>query len=463
MSEHLLFAQLENAGLIKNGKPQAKALLGLSLDTIVRLSHESIDLAPMPAPGSADNILAHAATIGLSGGRGPCWELSCRARRADALAQFAGLYSERVYTQNFLSDWAAHEGAMYDSVEEARVRFCEDIVLLLRWRPLINAGLIVPVTPPTEYCPHCFALQFFAHGHQRRFVRARKNLSLRMRREVQFAILREFDGITLEARGPKALLEHGYCNVWLRRLPEALAKNRNIVSRLQKGRVALSTSAVIRARLDDMLAGAALESVSFEMAIAQLAGAQYLADRELQVELLGSIAGTDDLTRQNELVQRTLTAMVPFVADIRAADLVRLRRDEADAFELFRSDFGRIVRDWAASGKAMSPREARQIYLDVIKPRLAKVELRIRAAGQRLNRGMGWDVLSLGAMLSFGLYRGFQSSGLLEAARVLGVTAAARGVAAAVTNRRLAEREASTDSMYFLWKVRQRAKGRGKH
>lgn len=88
----------------------------------------------------------------MGGGRQPCSAFECRSAKLRELANYAASYADRVYIENVIGTAVSVE-----SVDEARFSFCEDLSLLAQIRPLVEAGKIIPVTPPQEYCAHCLA------------------------------------------------------------------------------------------------------------------------------------------------------------------------------------------------------------------------------------------------------------------------------------------------------------------
>ena len=146
-----LFELLENAGLISGSGIDQRRARRLSAGQLSDIGAQAAVLTR--AEGLTDEVgnMTHSATLSLGGGTEPCASVSCRLRHVDQLAQFAAFYSDRVYIHNFLSnhEHPPHSGYL-PSLEERRHTLLDDLEVLSHLRPLIEAGLIVPVTSTFE-------------------------------------------------------------------------------------------------------------------------------------------------------------------------------------------------------------------------------------------------------------------------------------------------------------------------
>src|SRR6185295_13316957 len=90
----------------------------------------------------------------------------CRLKQARELAQFAALYSDRVFLNNHFGTLGRY---LNNSIDEARFEFHDDLEVMLLFRPLIEAGLIVPITPSTTHCYHCLGRKALNGGERKQF------------------------------------------------------------------------------------------------------------------------------------------------------------------------------------------------------------------------------------------------------------------------------------------------------
>jgi hypothetical protein len=81
----------------------------------------------------------------------------------------------------------------------------------------------------------------------------------------------------------------------------------------------------------------------------------------------------------------------------------------AEAIDEYRSNYGHF-------GEA----DARALYSDVLQPRIAELDLKVRKARRSLIKGSMRDVLAWTGAIAFGIYAGFVPEGLAAAATALG-------------------------------------------
>ncbi|SRR6266478_6321646 len=114
------------------------------VDHIYKRQSERVSSRKIPPP-SAFSFHAGASIRGASG----CSELGCRLQKLDFLARYSALYANEL---TFPLAMPNPKGA-YDD-EEVRCRLELDLVSLLFLRPLVTAGLIIPVVMRTWHCVH---------------------------------------------------------------------------------------------------------------------------------------------------------------------------------------------------------------------------------------------------------------------------------------------------------------------
>jgi len=94
-----------------------------------------------------------------------------------------------------------HEGTL-------RYIFANDLVVLQHIRPLIEAEIIVPVTP-LQCCPQCFTQNVLHHDSDKRFANAIMKLANRYAKELTYTISKDTNGLcTMVMKGPDDLVEH---------------------------------------------------------------------------------------------------------------------------------------------------------------------------------------------------------------------------------------------------------------
>jgi hypothetical protein len=204
---HLL-ALFENAGLLDGQRLDEQRIMKLSASRLDDLGEQAALVTGVALP-PAVGVFAHSASLALGGGAERCCSVQCRSERLTQLAQFAALYSDRVYIHNFVSGHqrAPHHGER-DSVDERRRWLLEDLSVLRHAVPLIERGLLIPITPLESVCNDCIAVGAFGTGADERFRRERSRLVNQFLNEVSVALVYDDPEWILEAEGPPDLLEH---------------------------------------------------------------------------------------------------------------------------------------------------------------------------------------------------------------------------------------------------------------
>lgn len=464
---HILFEQLENAGYLKDGDIVLDRVRAASWSEIVELATESAEITSAGEVERDTSAFSHSASLSLGGGRAPCVDIGCRSARVKELSQFAALYSDRVYIHNFLSDIASHaetenvEGALLD---RRRASFYNDLQTLLNFRPLIEAGRVVPVTAPYNWCPHCFRARLhaspgFSAETERGLASAGHYLRTRFLSETKITLERAGQLYFADIRGPSDLLEHGFRSIEYFELPEEFRQMPEILSLLARGRKApLSRKQAEKSRLHEEETALILENVMFELAVSQIFGTSFLTERPIHVEILRTLSSDSKQERRNEIIRKHLTTLVPFIDGADPAELLRLREQEDDSFILFRQALNRAVDEASRESSDFNERHARELYGDVLEPSLARLDVKMKSAQRALVGSSRRKISAWVGAISFGLFSGFVPSTFAAAAKVLGLTKVAADLGESALNARRSDTAIRSEDFYFLWRVRKMAR-----
>ncbi len=391
-------------------------------------------------------------SVSLAGGRQPCAGYECRSKKLFELANYAALYADRIYIDNFLglppfSDDAAEVEAQY--------RFESDLKLMLMIRPLLQDGRIVPVTVKRDYCVHCLAKNAVGTKTKAKIDRAYRWLISRFQHETSVSLHYddEEDVPFAEISGPDELIEHGGACLALYD-PRLMPAAAELLAASTLSHVPVSGAGRKKLQMDAFLADEVLESIAFELNIAARLKATFVTDRSIHIQLLERISGDRELLRRNHILQRHLTSIVPFVNDVALDDLLRLRRNEADAFEAFRSSLNASVETYLRHRGKFSEEDAISLHADVIAPQLARLNQKVSVARRKITKAGTTKAAAWTGAIAFGWYSGFVPSELVAAANALGLTQVAANILETFGGRTSAEEEIRAEDMYFLWRVR---------
>ena len=103
-------------------------------------------------------------------------------------------------------------------------------------------------------------------------------------------------------------------------------------------------------------------------------------------------------------------------------------------------------------------KEAREIYSDVVEPRLAALEKRVKIAKRDLVKKGIRSIVAVAGVISFGLYTGFIPAEFAELIKAVGLTKIAIDLVEKTVPVGEAVSTVKNDDLYLLWRARKLAK-----
>jgi hypothetical protein len=198
------------------------------------------------------------------------------------------------------------------------------------------------------------------------------------------------------------------------------------------------------------------DDVLFELALAYALGTSFLADRNLQLEILDRLNGRKRVAERNALLYKYLTTIVPFAPDVPIGALFKLRQRESEAFLVFRDSLTKAV-DTVSSERTFDKHDAQELYSDVVLPSLSQLDVRVKSAQKDLIKGTGTKALAWSAALGIGILSGIVPKSIESAVQAMGVAKIMADLAEGGLKSHQRPEAIRQDKMYFLWKVRQHA------
>lgn len=451
---HILFELLENAGFVKGGAINRDLIARSKRTELIDVAIQSAELCPASSVANNGSTFSHTASLSLSGGRSPCASIDCRQSKVKELAQFAAFYSDRVITNNGL--FTAIGRIEKGDSDVAKQTFHDELELLLTLRPLIECGLITPITPDTNKCFHCLGKSALPLGEVAKFDNAFRRLTRKFTNEARVSLQwKKSLPVRIEIQGQDTLVEHGIAYRSIGSIGRLTRKCPKLAAKLKKdGHVILSKTQRKEFGIDAQFAHEFFDDIGFEMAVSQCLKTSVVTSRPMDIEILNDVAPCADLSRRNALIQKHMTCLVPFLGGISTKEMLKLREAEADAFIVFRQAFGKAVDEFIKDKAGrFSEKEAASVYQQVIEPELARLNQKVKTAQTSIFKKSRAGALGWAAAISAGFYFGFVESSLIAAARALGLTKVAADLASGLIATS-GEDSIRDENMYFLWKVR---------
>lgn len=458
METHIT-ALFENSGFIEDGKPLWKRIRKAKLTKISDLCEQSCDISSYSTLQPRPSLFSHTASAALGGDRHPCTSLGCRLERVKQLVQFAALYSDKVYIRNFFQGYADISETK-KTREQILMEFTEDLLIFSALLPLIEAGRIQLVTFQ-DICPHCLSLEALEQNAKTEYDKAITDLRKRYLKEVSYSIFYREGVLGLCGQGHEDLIPHGEITVIFPDLTLLPPKAQSLILKTKTtGEVKLTTAQAKKIQAAEYFSDPVIRSVAFELGGTHFLKTSYLSDSDFELSFIRSLTKDPIVRRQTALMTKYLTCIVPFIDSVDTSALIRLRDSEQEAFSLFRAALTQAIEEYKSQGKAFTERDAQAVYADIIQPRLATLDAKIRSAKRSYRKGGVRKVLGWIGAISIGLYTGIFTSDPLAGAAGFGAAKAGAKLLESIMAKSDVEETIKQDDMYFLWKVRELAEAR---
>lgn len=222
--------------------------------------------------------------------------------------------------------------------------------------------------------------------------------------------------------------------------------------------IPLSHNMVRKLEFDKYLANEVMSNIIFELATSLCLGTTFLTERDLDIQLLKQLSTDPAIEQRNQLLQKYLTCIVPFIDSVSPVDLIKLRQKEGESFILFQNALTKALEEYREKNTEITVRHAKAIYGDIIQPQLSRLDAKVNSAKRKLIKQTFAEVEGWAAAISIGLYAGLLPSGMAAAATALGLTKVFAELTQKVLANREYEEEIRQDQMYFLWKVKELSK-----
>lgn len=394
--------------------------------------------------GSAENAALESFTFVASSsvmGQGGCSEAGCRSGRAELLARYAALYTDKVVVPVELVDPHRSERPKTPAAEfELRNWTLGTVLCLHAMRPVIDAGLVAIVPPELHFCRDCAA---HALRKIRRVSRAANNLALANMQRFSVTYNAKLPVPVFTVHGPSEFCEHGRFAVAFFETPAWLPK-----SCASKGEVLLSSATLKRSKLVHGL----FERIGLQVAIQQFLNGRYKAKTITthpgELTLLSTLDPSTGRFNRAATSLARLTHSIPLMGAIPLARAVRIRREENAAFLVYRKALTDTVSRLIDGQRVLTESQAAEVVAEVLEPELAKLRQIEEGEKRRARRKAGMRMAFAATLLTLGLFKGLQP---LEYAAL----GAAAGLADTVGDIARGSGSAESKDLYFLLRLTQ--------
>lgn len=392
---------------------------------------------------------------------GGCRGENCRIERTDELIRFTTLWADKIYIHSYFDEHVIMgQGKQASESKGYEINFRADYVghikCLLRLKPLLETGIVELVSGDANLCPICMAEKIEQCDEiQTSLLKYVEVLANEYREMVSATLIKdaklEKAGMyRIDLKVPEEINHHKSMMRFMHELPECLEKKY-----LNKGiKVPISKRELKILGIPEEIIKNKAQSVIFSQVLSTLQGldASLLTNSQLEVQLLNYVANTSQNIDRNQILQRELACELPILLGIPIESLIEIREKEHEAFLVYRDSITVATKEYMSKG--LNPAEAKQLYQDVILPKLNSLNLEVKAIKDRAWRNLKLDITVLVTAGVFGLL----SNLLAMQIPLLAVSGIAlKDIAKNTRDRLTTPSEIKNNDFYFLWKSSKEA------
>jgi len=455
---------LQKNGLINDSIIEKRIMHDWSINNILDFN-EKINLSIKPVHKiMGDDLPTYQfiASAEISGQEyGGCMGTGCRVENIDKLTRFATLWADKVYIHSYFDEHkimlqASVVSESYSNDFNFRYHYLGHIKCLLRLKPLVENRIVEIVRGEAALCPTCMAEKINECNEIRNLVvkyvevltnEYRKMVSAKLIRDVS---LEKFGIYSIEVKVPEEINHHKLMKRMLHKLPEWLeTRYMNTETNVTLGKRDMKKLGIPDSYIQNIAS-----SVIFSQMLYTLQGlnASFLTNSHIEVQLLNYIANSDENINKNQILQRELACELPILLGIPLESLLEIREKEHEAFLVYR-DAIRVATDEYMS-KGLNPEDAKQLYEDIILPKLNSLNLAVKVIKDRAWRNLKLDI---GVLVTCGVF-GLLSNLLAMQIPLLAASGIAlKDIAKNLRDGLVTPSEIKENDFYFLWKSSKKA------
>lgn len=177
-------------------------------------------------------------------------------------------------------------------------------------------------------------------------------------------------------------------------------------------------------------------------------GQNYITDRDIDFELINKLNG-EEPERNSQYITKGLRHVLPTLKNVRIDELLNVRKNETDAFNVYRNSFNAIL----DNGKNLSEEELKEYIRDEVQPQIDKIQHALTSSKKTIKNRTAGEVVLGSAIFSAALF-----SGLVPPEYATGITTLAGfhntyKVGKGLWDYKSSEDQIRNNDYYFLWKA----------
>lgn len=375
----------------------------------------------------------------LGGGTFPCSHLPCRIINIRKLSIFTILYADKVLINNPFYDYLEYESFNAN----LKNNLANDLLIIYDIKDLLLNGYITFFDPFIHMCRNCYK-----HFEKKveEFDKILDDLYeytySYLLEETEYKIEYSHGKIAAVFNGPKEIFGHDENILTFNDAPQ-IFKQKLINTDVAK----LNNNEVSESGIVDHHTNILLNDIVTQHWHKMAYNSSYLTNRSYDFDLLKYL---DEYHNRNAKIFDALSHNIPFLKGVDYAELLKLRHNETESFEVYRDKLTEIFRE----EKSYTDNEAKDIYYDYLRPELNKIDKALRDNKASIKSKLANEAVFYGSAITIGLSSGFITPELGKIIASIGGLDFAKELFMQLQNMHNNESDIRKNDFYFLWKVK---------
>lgn len=392
-----------------------------------------------------DNNYSFIANSQLSGDVSPCAGLSCRMDNVEQIARNAALYADTVFIQNPFDKYLGTN----DFKEFDRENIINDLIILKFLKPLIDEKIVRFSSMGYHFCPDCyskFVESYLGSDYNKKKESQKQFLLDSFLKNSKIGLSLVNDELSASINSSNDLLHHPRTIYFYGEIPDVIKKMKPTNS------LKILTDKQVRdTQILDFVIEEILQDIQIQEFYSRKYGAHYITNRPIDFELL-SIVNNETVQIQSKNVTKNISHEIPFIKNVPIKNLIELRKKEGEAFQVYRNTIKNLTSDISEFATD------KQIYFDIIKPELDKIDLTIKNSKKVIWQETYSDFLIHSGFVAVGLTTGLLIPNIGQITATIGGLNFFNKVGKNIQKMISESENLRNENFYFLWKVKEKAK-----
>lgn len=382
----------------------------------------------------------------LSGAPFPCADIACRLNNVEKLVRFSALYCDKVYIQSPFDEYLR-------SKEIDRNQLVGDITILNMLVPLIKQNLIGFVCKSVLLCEDCLI----------KFTKQEDAFNTKYKLLEEYIYDEYLSNVKCQIRWTNT-------PVIVIQAPEKYGFHKSVVLKFNKIPKEIQEVGKKNKTLDlpkDLIRQYVLPSITYPIKSDLLLhnvwihglGTNYLTNREIDTRVLDALHNENKQSVSQQMF-KGLTHNLPVLSNINMDTVLKVRKEEGEAFLVYRDALTSLLRK-----DALDTKDLKEAFQDIVQPEINKINLIFKNNQKSVLGSLKTDACIAVGVIGIGLYSGIFAPDVSKLISNIGICSV--GGIAFISNeyakiKRLINgpEEIKDNKYYFLWRLEQENKSR---